>query len=139
MKGLDSRGSSPLGRRGRNSPPDCSSVPLTSSPAYIKKATPSCRFLVAEVGLEPTRYCYHQILSLASLPIPSFRLMCIYYITFFRKIKKKFNHLLFLWHLRKHFDVFVISPRDFHMRFSKSYSRMKTCLIFCIERNVYLC
>ena len=28
--------------------------------------------MVGEVGIEPTWYCYHQILSLARLPIPPF-------------------------------------------------------------------
>ena len=36
--------------------------------------------LVGEVGLEPTRYCYHKILSLARLPVPPFA-QWIYYIT----------------------------------------------------------
>ena len=32
-----------------------------------------CPFLVPMVGVEPTRYCYHGILSPARLPIPPHR------------------------------------------------------------------
>ena len=28
-------------------------------------------YLMRKMGLEPTRYCYHKILSLARLPIPT--------------------------------------------------------------------
>ena len=40
----------------------------------IKKDTRRCPFyLVPVVGVEPTRYCYHRILSPARLPIPPYR------------------------------------------------------------------
>ena len=38
-------------------------------------------FLVPVVGVEPTRYHYHRILSPARLPIPSHRLIQPYYYT----------------------------------------------------------
>ena len=36
--------------------------------AYTQKKRPDGLFFVPEVGIEPTRYCYHRILSPARLP-----------------------------------------------------------------------
>ena len=36
--------------------------------------------VVPVVGVEPTRYCYHRILSPARLPIPPYRRIMLYYI-----------------------------------------------------------
>ena len=59
--GLDSRACGRLVARGRNSPPDCCSVPLVlRAPMQKKKRPPSdegSRFLVETTGLEPVTSC----------------------------------------------------------------------------------
>ena len=63
-----------------------------------KKSTRACEcFLVPVVGVEPTRYRYHWILSPARLPIPSYRHMTNGIIPYSKsKIKRFFKiHKIF--------------------------------------------
>ena len=52
------------------------SLPTRRRQKKERQPTVAALFLVPVVGVEPTRYRYHRILSPARLPIPSHRLLC---------------------------------------------------------------
>ena len=75
-----------------------------------RKLAPGPSLMVPVVGVEPTRYRYHWILSPARLPIPSYRHYSIYY----TRKQKRIKTFLFS---RQDFSRFFLTGQIFYANF----------------------